>query len=554
MAYDLLVRNGRIVDGSGLPSIWGDVGVAGGKIVEVGKLDGPARRTIDVQGQTIAPGFIDNHCHFDAQVLWDGLCTWTCFHGTTTVVNGNCSLGLAPARPGERDALVSMLSRVEAIPIESLQAGIDGNWETVAEYLDLLDQRAGINVGALIGFSAVRHYVMGEDSYTKQATPEQIDRMKAIIREGIAAGAIGLSFERNIRHVDLEGRVTPCNIASSEELLAVSQALGEVGAGTFQFGGTFDDLELDERLYSRMSRNSGRPLVCTVGALRDDKLAYVENIRREGARIVPMLTPFIDDPQHWTVLSSNGFDRLPNWMAVTIKPMEERRAAFKDPARRAGLKADTLTDVQRPSWNTSVVVSVTQERNRHLIGKSVTQIAREQNKDEFDAFFDLVLDEDLNVMFAQRTGNGPEVKGPALLSQYTMPGQADSGAHVSRRCDSHLSTYLLSYWVRELGAMSLEEAVRKVTFVPASVFGLHDRGMIRPGLAADLVVFDPDTVSPGELDQVADFPAGATRMRRLPTGIDCTIVNGEVLIEKGEHTGAHPGRVVRSSAYHTNGK
>jgi N-acyl-D-aspartate/D-glutamate deacylase len=549
VAYDLLVRNGRIVDGSGLPSIWGDVGVSGGRIVEVGRLEGPAHRIIDVHGQTIAPGFIDVHCHFDAQAIWDPLCTFTCYHGNTTVVNGNCSLGLAPTRPGERDDLVSMLSRVEAIPIESLRAGIEGDWETIAEYLDLVDSRLGVNVAALIGFSAVRRYVMGEDSYTEQATPEQIDQMKAIIREGIKAGAIGLSFERNIRHVDLEGRVTPCNVASSEELLAVSEALGEVGAGSIQFN-AYDRMEMEEGLLSKMSRASGRPLITTFGGGDfEEKMAHLQRTRRDGARITPMLTPFIDDPQLWTILTSNSFDRLPHWMATTIKPLDERRKAFKDPANREGLYADTLTDVPRPDWETSCVARAMLPKNQHLVGKSVGQIAREQGKEPFDTFFDLVLEEDLETMFQQRTGNGPDVKGPAVLSPYTMPGQADSGAHVTRRCDSHVSTHLLSFWVRDQQAISLEDAVRKLTFQSASAFGLHDRGLIRPGMAADLVVFDPDTISPGELDQVQDFPGGATRMRRLPTGIEHTIVNGEVLIEEGEHTGALPGRVARSSAY-----
>jgi len=190
MAYDLLLRNGRIVDGSGMPAFWGDVGVAGGRIVEVGKLGGSAQRVIDVQGQSIAPGFIDNHCHFDAQALWDPLCTFSCYHGSTTVINGNCSLGLAPARPDERYALLSMLSRVEAIPLESLQAGVEWTWETVPEYLAALDRRLGVNVGALIGFSAVRRHVMGEDAYTDQATPEQVEQMKAIVRDGMAAGAL----------------------------------------------------------------------------------------------------------------------------------------------------------------------------------------------------------------------------------------------------------------------------------------------------------------------------------------------------------------------------
>ncbi len=424
MAYDLLIRNGRVVDGSGMPAFWGDVGVSAGKITDVGKLGGPARRVIDAGGQAIAPGFIDIHCHYDAQVIWDPLCTFSCYHGATTVINGNCSLGLAPVRPDDRYAVVSMLSKVEQIPIESLQAGLEWSWETIPEYLDTLDRRLGVNVGPLIGFSAVRRYVMGEDAYTEQATDEQINRMKEIVREGVRAGALGVSFVKNPIFTDLEGRLVPCNIASNDEWVAVAQALAEVGSGTIQYAG-----RRDTEMKVRLARETGRAVVCNQGEMDDSLL--------EGARLYPC---------------TNGFDT--------------------DPA------AQTLT-------------------NPHV-----------------------------------------------------MPGNADSGAHVTTRCDSHVLTHLLSHWVRGTQAMTLEEGIRKMTSMPAAAFGLYDRGLIRPGLAADLVVFDPDSVSPGGLDEVADLPGGAERKRRLCTGVEYTIVNGEVLIEEGEHTGAFPGRVARSSAYH----
>ena len=547
MTYDLLLKNGRIVDGTGMPSFWGDVGIAGGKIAEMGKLTGSATRVIDVQGQTISPGFIDNHCHFDAQATWDPLCTFACYHGTTTVINGNCSLGLAPARPDERYALTSMLSRVESIPLRALEAGVAWEWETIPEYLDVLDRRLGMNVGALIGYSAVRRYVMGEDAYTEpNATPEQLARMKQIITEGVRAGAVGLSFERNIRHVDLEGRVTPCNVASWEEILAVVEALADAGAGAIQFGGGFDTLELERGLFSQISQISGRPITNNMGVNDpDEKLAHLEQCWREGARVLPMVGPFIDDPQRWTLMTSNGFDRAPAWMAITIKPIPERKARFHDPTNREQLRIECEADQDRPRWETTHIASVVLEKNRGLVGKSIVAIAQEQGKSPFDAFFDLNLEEDFETMFYQRTGNGPEVKAPLISSPYTMPGQSDSGAHVSRRCDSHMSTYFLSTWVRDAQVLSLEEGVRKLTYVPASVFGLHDRGLLRPGLNADVTVFDPDGLQPGELDQVADFPAGATRMRRRPEGVACTIVNGQVLIEEGEHTGAYPGRVAR---------
>ncbi len=545
MAYDLLIRNGRVIDGSGLPAFWGDVGVAGGKIVEVGRLDGPARRVIDVQGQAIAPGFIDNHCHFDAQALWDPICTFACFHGATTVINGNCSLGLAPVKPEERYAAVSMLSRVEAIPLPSLEAGLQDSWETFPEYLDLLDRRLGINVGTLIGYSAVRRYVMGEAAYSEPATAEQIEQMKAIIREGIRAGAVGLSFERNPTHFDIEGRLLPSNSASDEELFAIVQALAEVGAGSIQFGGN-ERTGLTIELISRLAHISGRPVIPGLGFNPTrERLADMEQATLDGARIVPTAPPFLEDPQRWTLSSTNSFDLLPTWLPIIGSPPEEKKRALRDPSVREKLRAEAASF----AWSSTYVASTARPENQRLNGRSVADIAQEQGKDPTDAFLDLALEEDLATSFQRFTGADPAVKGAILMHPSVMPGLSDGGAHVTRRCDSHFSTYLLAYWVREKQMITLEEAVRKLTFLSASAFGLHDRGLIRTGLAADLVVFDPDTVAPGELDYVTDFPAGAERLRRMPKGIDFTIVNGEVLIEDGEHTGAYPGKVIRSHAH-----
>jgi N-acyl-D-aspartate/D-glutamate deacylase len=546
MAYDLLLRNGRIVDGSGMPAFSGDIGVTNGKIVEIGKLGATAQRTVDVQGQAIAPGFIDNHCHFDGQVLWDPLCTFSCYHGSTTVINGNCSLGLAPARPNERYELMSMLSMVEAIPLESLQAGVEWTWETVPEYIAALNKRLGVNVGALMGFSAVRRHVMGEAAYKDQATPEQIEEMKAIVRDGMAAGALGLSFEREPRHTDIEGRVLPANVASNDEVVAVAQALAEVGAGTIQFGDAIR-VEMKQGLLTRLTQTTGRPVTCPLANMTDERLA--------GGGIYPMVGPFVDNPARWTLLTAGTFDALPSWAPVLASPPEERARALRDPALRERLRADALRpDSRRPEegiasvrFDLIGVAHAALERNQHLEGKTVNEIAREQGKDPLDAFLDLVLDEDLATVFYPGTDVTVEAKAAILTNPYIMPGSSDSGAHVTRRNQSHYPTYMLSYWVRKQHAMTIEEAVRRLTFMPASVFGLNDRGLIRPGMAADIVVFDPDTVEPGEMDEVADFPGGAKRMRRLSQGVEYTIVNGSVLIEEGEHTGAYPGRVVAGS-------
>ena len=546
MSYDLLLKNGRIVDGTGGPSYEGDVAVVDGRIVETGRLGSTAKRVIDVQGQVIAPGFIDNHCHYDAQVLWDPLCTFACYHGATTVINGNCSLGLAPARPEERADLVSMLSRVEAIPVESLQAGVEWTWESVPQYLETIDRELGVNVGSLIGFSAVRRHVMGEAAYSAVATPEQIEQMKEIVRDGIRAGALGLSSERNLRHMDLENRLLPANAAPPEEFLAVAEALAEVGAGSIQFGDS-ERIELSEGLLSRTARITGRPVISSLagraGSVRND------------ARMYAMVSPFMENTARWTLLTVGSFDGFPHWLPVMSSSPEEKRVALSDPAVRAGLRADAdAPDKRNPGlpqvrWDLLYVARPALEEHRAYMERSVSDIAAELGKDPLDAFLDLALEEDLRTLFYFRSDVSTSAMAEVLADPYVLPGLSDGGAHVTRRCDSHFSTFLLSFWVRQQQALSLEEAVRKLTFMGASAFGLHDRGLIRPGLAGDLTVFDPDTVGAGELDEVADYPGDAVRMRRPSEGIACTIVNGEVLIEAGEHTGALPGCLLRSSAY-----
>ena len=546
MSYDLLLKNGRVVDGSGGPSFAGDVAVVDGRIVEIGKLGSSAKRVIDVQGQVIAPGFIDNHCHYDAQVLWDPLCTFACYHGATTVINGNCSLGLAPARPEERADLVSMLSRVEAIPVESLRAGVEWTWESIPQYLETLDRRLGVNFGSLIGYSAVRRHVMGEAAYTAPATAEQIEQMKEIVREGIRAGSLGLSSERNLRHMDLENRVLPANIASPEEFLAVAGALAEVGAGSIQFGDS-ERIELSEGLLTRVARATGRPVISS--------LAGREGTTRNDARMYAMVSPFMENTARWTLLTVGSFDGFTHWLPVMSSSPEERRVAFRDPAVRAGLRADAdAPDKRNPGfpavrWDLLCVARVALGEHLTYVERSIGDIAKELGKEPLDAFLDLALEEDLKTLFYFRSDVGTAEMAEVLADPFVLPGLSDGGAHVTRRCDSHFSTFLLSFWVREQQALALEEAVRKLTFMGASAFGLHDRGLIRPGLAGDLTVFDPDNVGAGELDEVADYPGDAVRMRRPSYGIAYTIVNGGVLIEAGEHTGAYPGQLLRSSAY-----
>jgi N-acyl-D-amino-acid deacylase len=554
MTYDLIVRNGKVIDGSGIPGFYADIAVSGGRIVEIGQVSGNARRVLDADGLVVAPGIIDNHTHYDAQVTWDPLCTFSCYHGITTVVMGNCSLALAPAHEEDREVLANVLSHVEAIPLEAIRAGVKWSWETIPQYLDALDRRLGINVASLIGHSAVRRYVMGEASQERHATDTEVGAMKAIVREGIEAGAVGVSFERNLRHFDWNGRLAPTNVASDDEIFAVAGVVDEVGRGVIQFGG-------DRKLGAKVAKKSRCPVFYgnitqqTVAPNRwREQLTEAENMMRQGHRAYQFVMPRPGDLRY-TLKTAQHFDAMPDWKSVMLLPLEQRKQAFRDPETRARLHVEAVETPNNPNhpgdftrrWDLQFVFRPALPKNQHLKGKSVAEIAKEHGKDVLDTFLDLALEENLETEFERHEVNSDEAAMTALLtSPYTIIGQSDGGAHVVFRTDYSYSTYLLSHWVRERGIMPLEEAIRKLTFVPASLFGLYDRGLVRPGMAADLMVFDPATIAPLEPGEAQDLPGGAKRRKQLAQGIEWTVVNGEVLLEHGNHTGVYPGKVARN--------
>jgi N-acyl-D-aspartate/D-glutamate deacylase len=555
MAHDLVIKNGKIVDGSGLPGFYGDVAVSGGRIVELGRVSGEAKRTVDADGLVVAPGIIDNHTHYDAQVTWDPLCTYSCYHGITTVVIGNCSLAMAPAHKEDRENLAGVLSHVEAIPLEAIQAGVKWSWETIPQYLNALDQRLGVNVASLIGHSAVRRYVMGDASQERHATADEIAAMKAIVREGIQAGAVGLSFERNPRHFDWDGRLAPTNLAADSEIFDVASVVDEVGRGVIQFGG-------DRKLGTEVAKKTRCPVFygnITQAAVAPDRwrkqLDDTESLMRQGHRAYQFVMPRPGDLRY-TLKTAQHFDAMATWKNVMLLPLEMRKEAFRDPATRAKLHKEAVETPMNTNfagdftrrWDLQFVFKPALAKNQHLQGKSIAEIAREQNKDVLDALLDLVLEENLETEFERREVNSDEAAMKALLtSPYTIIGQSDGGAHVVFRTDYSYSTYLFSHWVREKQIMSLEDAIRKLTFIPASLFGLYDRGLVRQGLAADLMIFDPATIAPLEPGEAFDLPGGSRRRKQLAKGIEMTVVNGQVLIEKGEHTGAFPGKVARGA-------
>ena len=561
MGYDLIIRNGRIVDGSGMPAFNGDVAVKDGKIAGIGKYTDTADRIIDADGLAVSPGFIDNHTHYDAQILWDPMFTSSCWHGVTSVVMGNCGLAIAPARQKDGDTLLRMLSRIEAIPIEALRSGVDFSWETIGEYLNRISGKLGLNVGSLIGHSAVRQYVMGDGASERDATADEIEGMREIVRQGMRAGALGFTTDKNPNHINDEGRPIPSVAASEEEFLSLCEVLGEVGAGVIQTSaGGGKHVPANFEMSKKAAQRSGRPVVWLTISHRWSEpdvwrkyLDMAEQGFKDGFQAYPICTPRRNNTR-FTMKNAQIFDGLPSWLPIMLGDDEAKLAAFSDPAKRRELHREAV-DATDPTtfsrrWDLMYITKPVLPKNHDLKGKSVADLAKETGKGVLDAFLDLVVEEKLETAFEINQTNGDDnAVGQILRSPYTVIGLSDAGAHVVFDAGYGYCTRLLGFWVREKKIMSLEDAIRKLTFHSASVFGLHDRGLLRPGMAADITIFDPDTVDALEPVVVNDLPGGGPRLMQKSRGIHYTIVNGSVLMEKNEHTGAYPGQLLRTPAY-----
>ena len=562
MAYDLLVKNGLVVDGSGMPGFYGDVGVKNGKIAEIGRLGSQADKVVDAQGLVVSPGFVDNHCHYDAQVTWDPLCTYSCYHGATTVIIGNCSLSLAPVKPGTEERLAEFLSYVEAIPMDVLQT-VDFSWETTGQYMDTLDQRLGVNVGTLIGHSAIRHYVMGDECQGREATGDEIEAMASVLRDGMEAGALGLSISQNRAHYDPQGVLIPAIWANEEETFALGHVLQELGTGMIQSGGG-RVAEIKDRMMTRLSEATGRQVVynnLSHSARKPNEwkelMAIVDETAKAGIRANPLCTPN-SVTQTFTMKNCQVFRGVPTWHPILLSSDEAKMEAYRNPEVRTRLHAEVvewqeeLPDVNmaRNWYDYMWVHQVVHDKNKGLQGMTIKQMAESQGKGIIDAFLDLVVEEELNTTFLHGELNVDFDACTQILNYpNSFVGLSDGGAHVQFHGGYGYSTRLLGYWVREKEIMPLESAVRKLTFDSASAFGIYDRGLLRPGMAADIAVFDRETVRPLPEEVVYDFPAGGWRMQELAEGIKSTIVNGEVLIDDGKPTGAMPGRVMRNALY-----
>ncbi len=567
MVYDLLVKNGLICDGSGSPSYAGDVGIKDGRIAAIGQLDGEADRVIDAAGLVVAPGFIDVHTHYDAQVFWDPVLTSSCWHGVTTVVTGNCGLTFAPVKADDRDWLIGMFARVEGMSRNLLAGQLPWNWETFPEYISAVsDQKLGLNVAPLVGHSALRIYAMGADAVTRtEATPEELEQMKGLLRDGMNAGAWGFSFSRIAAQVGENGEPMPGMVASEKELIELSNVVGEFGRGfiesvpritTYQH---VSERDADFEMLKTISRESGRPTTWisltqqyNMPNLWKEMLQKTQDATAEGYITYPQVavqpTTFTFSLRNVSII----VDDLPHWRKINYLPVDERQKALRDPEIRKGLRYDMTEDnqprVYSKKWHLTTVHKTALEKNRHFEGRTLEEIAQTEGRDPFDVFIDLSLEEDLDTEFLTVLANGEEDIMEQIVRECpnALISLSDGGAHVQFLSDVGYPTYLLSHWVREKQYMSLETAVRKLSGYPAEILGFKDRGLLKTDMMADLAIFDPKTVARLNAYPVNDLPNGEPRLVRMAEGIRYTVINGEVVVEDGKLTGARPGRILSS--------
>jgi N-acyl-D-aspartate/D-glutamate deacylase len=561
MTYDLLIKGGRIYDGSGMPSYLGDVATKDGRIVETGRINEEAKRVIHADGLAVSPGFIDFHTHLDAQLLWDPLATSSCFHGVTTVIPGNCALALAPCKEQDQETILKSFERVEAISLQALRAGVKWGWTTFPQYLDKLRGNLGVNVAELMGHCALRQFVMGDASIERAATPAEINQMKEVLKAGVRAGAMGFSTNQNPVHMYADGTPIQSRFATDEEIIELACALGEINQGAVQISRGSLGVSVPARetvqLFDEISSRSGRPVIWQSIAHRWDKpnewrqlLDLAKESLDRGVQSYPLCNARLFN-NRLTMKNAQVFDDLPTWKTILFLPIEERVKAIKDPETRKKMRYEAVEEKKSSRfsrrWDLVYLINAATPANKHLEKKSVAEIAKIRGQDVIDAFLDLSLEEGLDTEFQTSSTNGDEQAVAEIIrSPYVLVGQSDAGAHLIYDAGFGYATRLLGYWIREKNVMSLEEGVRKLTFMVASIFGLHDRGLIRRGMAADLVLFDPATVRECEPEMVQDLPGNEKRFIQRATGIEMTVVNGQVLVEKGDHTGALPGSVLGS--------
>ena len=562
MPLDLLIKNGVVVDGSGGPRYSADVGVVDGQIASIGRSNQRARRTLDAEGHIVAPGFVDGHTHMDAQVFWDPIGASSCYHGVTSVVMGNCGFTLAPCRESEADFVFRNLERAEDISRDAMLAGINWRWESFPEFLDAVEALPkGINYAGYIGHSALRTYVMGERAFSDPASEDDQKSMQHLVQQAVQAGAMGFSTSRTFNHITSDDRPVASRVADWEEVRGIVNAMGKTGKGVFEIAGEAPGRnperirEYHERLRD-LAVESGVPQTWGMFSIRvapELWRPYFDLLDETAARGGRMFAQV--HSRALNVLLSfktyTPFDNWAVWKDLRCLPLEEQKARLKDPELKARLVESASAEyrgprvvgaeARPPEWEW--VYPMADMAQDH---PSMAELAARRGVHPVELMIDLSLEHDFDIYFRQPIANEDQNH---VLEMMKHPRAAvtfsDSGAHVAQIMDSSLQTHLLSHWVRDRQAFGLEEAVRRITYDTATLWGLHDRGLVRTGMAADLVVFDADSIGPRLPEVAHDLPAGARRLKQTADGIKYTVVNGEVLLANNEHTGATPGRLLR---------
>jgi len=563
MGYDLLVKNGTVIDGSGSPGYRADVGVVDGKIAAIGRINESAKRTIDADGHIVSPGFVDGHTHMDAQIFWDPIGSCSCYHGVTSVVMGNCGFTLAPCKQEDADMVFRNLERAEDLSRDAMLEGIDWRWETFPEFLDVIDELPkGINYAGYIGHSALRTYVMGERAFSDAAGEDDVRSMQGLVKQAVQAGAIGFSTSRTFNHLTADDRPVASRIAEWNEVRAIVNAVGETGKGLFEIAGEAPGRDPERiAVYHGRLRDlaveSGVPQtwgMFSVRAAPDLWRPYFDLLDETAAAGGRMFAQV-----HSRALSSllsfesnTPFDNWEYWSEFRQLPLAEQAAKMRNPE----IKAKLIEIASREYTGPRIVGAEARPPEWDYIypmddmiydKPSMAEIARGKGLHPVELMIDMALERDLKMFFRQPIANEDQAQ---VLDMMKHPRSvitfSDSGAHVSQIMDSSLQTHLLSYWVREKQAMTLEEAIKQITYNTATMWGLHDRGLLREGMAADLVVFDADTIGAKMPEVVNDLPASAKRLKQTADGILNTVVNGEILLTNNDHSGAAPGQLLRS--------
>lgn len=565
MTDDLIIRDGTIIDGTGAPAYRGDVAIRDGRILAVGEVPAAAgANTIDAGGCIVAPGFFDMHTHYDCQLRWDPLATSSCWHGVTTVLTGNCGFGVAPGRRSDAEYLMRMMATVEGIHLDVLERALDWSWESFGEYLDAIGTRLGVNVAAQVPHSALRYYVIGKESYERPSTAGELGRMKSILAQALADGAMGFSSSHLPFDVGYYGEPVPSRLGTLEEIRALAGVMAGVDRGVMTMnpypGGSVVGPEY-QQMFIDAAADSGRPVIWSQLMHRWDmpdqwraSLGYLDRAAAAGAPIYALTRAQSMDNEfnfQGTVL----FRPVAGWDEVlNIASPAQKKARLADPATRARLRREwdelpatpgrlcrpDLLEVQRPVL----------AKNAALAGRRVHELAATAGVHPADWLVDLALEEDLKTQFVFIGAMNGDEHAVASLIQHprAIIGTSDAGAHLDNDCGVDFIDVFLGHWVRDRGAMPIEAAIARLTAIPAGVLGIRDRGRLLPGMAADVTVFELDRLRPLPREMVTDLPGGFPRLTQKADGFRTVIVNGQVLLRDGTHTGALPGRVLGRAA------